>query len=199
MKKEYNSPPILEILDDDYLSRAETIFTISDCSEPAYGCFLEGKSTATWYPNSEKDEWDTEVIAEAKVASILHQGYSNKAIYEWLDNHSSDFSSAGELLLDLLDWEGENLDEEIRCSTTRIIILEKFEVKEKYRNKGIGKFLARKILHSAAAKGECVVVQPDLGTENGNEPERLKKFWLGLDKGMKYSAQFNTIYTSIFD
>ena len=60
-------------------------------------------------------------------------------------------------------------------------------------------FLARKILHSAAAKGECVVVQPDLGTENGNEPERLKKFWLGLDKGMKYSSQFNTIYTSIFD
>ncbi len=199
MKKEDNSPLILEILDDDYLSRAETIFTISDCSEPAYGCFLEGKSTASWYPNSEKDECDTEVIAEAKVASILHQGYSNKAIYGWLDNHSSDFSSAGELLLDLLDWEGENLDEEIRCSTTRIIILEKFEVKEKYRNKGIGKFLARKILHSAAAKGECVVVQPDLGTENGNEPERLKKFWLGLDKGMKYSVQFNTIYTSIFD
>lgn len=199
MKIEDNSPPILKILDNDCLSNAQTIFTISDCSEPAYGCFLEGKSTATWYPNSEKDEWDTEVIAEAKVASILHQGYSNHAIHEWLDAHSSDFSSAGKLLLELLDWDGEKFDEEIRCSTTRIIILEKFEVKEKYRNKGLGKFLARKILYSAAAKGECVVVQPDLGTENGNEPERLIKFWLGLDKGMKYSSERNTIYTSIFD
>ena len=200
MKKEDNSPPILEILDDDYLSNAETIFNVSDCSEPAFGCFLEGKSTATWYPKFEDDDFETEeVIAEAKVASILHQGYSHRSIFEWLDNHSSDFSYAGKLLLDLLDWDGENLDEELRCSTTRIIILEKFEVKEKYRNKGIGKFLARKILYSAAAKGECVVVQPNLGTENGNEPERLIKFWLGLDKGMRYSAQFNTIYTSIFD
>ena len=191
---------INEILNNDCLSDAQTIFTISDCSEPAYGCFLEGKSSATWFSsNHEGDELEPEVIAEAKVASILHQGYSNRAIYEWLDNHSSDFSSAGNLLLDLLDWDGENFDEEIRCSTTRIIILEKFEVKEKYRNKGIGKFLARKILYSAAAKGECVIVQPDLGTENGNEPKRLIKFWLGLDKGMKYSARFNTIYTSIFD
>ena len=190
---------INKILNNDCLSNAQTIFTISDCSEPAYGCFLEGKSNATWYSNHEEDNWDTEVIAEAKVASILHQGYSNKLIFEWLDNHSSDFSSAGKLLLDLLDWDGENFDEEIRYSTTRIIILEKFEVKEKYRNKGIGKFLARKILHSAAAKGECVVVQPDLGTENGNEPERLIKFWLGLDKGMKYSSKFNSMYTSIFE
>ena len=190
---------INKILKNDCLSNAQTIFTISDCSEPAYGCFLEGKSNATWYSNHEEDNWDTEVIAEAKVASILHQGYSNELIFEWLDNHSSDFSSAGKLLLDLLDWDGENFDEEIRYSTTRIIILEKFEVKEKYRNKGIGKFLARKILHSAAAKGECVVVQPDLGKENGNEPERLIKFWLGLDKGMKYASKFNTIYTSIFD
>ena len=46
MKTENNSPPILEILVDDYFSSTETIFTISDCSEPAYGCFLEGKSTA---------------------------------------------------------------------------------------------------------------------------------------------------------
>ena len=45
--KEDNSLPILEILDDDYLSSAETISTISDCSEPAYRCFLEGKSTTT--------------------------------------------------------------------------------------------------------------------------------------------------------
>ena len=49
-----------------------------------------------------------EVQGEAKVASILHQGYSNHTIFGWLDNHSSDFSSAGELLLDLLDWDGEN-------------------------------------------------------------------------------------------
>ena len=191
--------PINEILNNDCLSNAETLFTISDCSEPAYGCFLEGKSNATWYPNHNEDEWDTEVIAEAKVASILHQGYSNELIWEWLDNHSMDFEWAGGLLLDLLDWDGENFDEEIRCSTTRIIILEKFVVKEKYRNKGIGKFLARKILYSAAAKGECVIVQPDLGKENGNEPDRLIKFWLGLDKGMKYSSKFNTIYTSIFE
>ena len=191
---------INEILNKDFLSNAQTIFTISDCSEPAYGCFLEGKSTATWYPNFEDDDFDTEeVIAEAKIASILHSGYSSQLIWEWLDNHSMDFEWAGELLLELLDWDGEKFDEEIRCSTTRIIILEKFEVKEKYRNKGIGKFLARKILYSAAAKGECVIVQPDLGTEKGNEPQRLIKFWLGLDKGMKYSAQFNTIYTSIFD
>ena len=189
---------INKILNNDCLSNAQTIFTISDCSEPAYGCFLEGKSNATWYSNHEEDNWDTEVIAEAKVASILHQGYSNELIFEWLDNHSSDFSSAGKLLLDLLDWDGENFDEEIRYSTTRIIILEKFEVKEKYRNKGIGKFLARKILHSAAAKGECVVVQPDLWAENGNEPERLIKFWLSLDNRMEYSTKLNMIYTSIF-
>ena len=191
---------INEILNKDFLSNAQTIFTISDCSEPAYGCFLEGKSTATWYPNFEDDDFDTEeVIAEAKIASILHSGYSSQLIWEWLDNHSMDFEWAGELLLELLDWDGEKFDEEIRCSTTRIIILEKFEVKEKYRNKGIGKFLARKILHSAAAKGEFVVVQPDLWAENGNEPERLIKFWLGLDKGMKYASKFNTIYTSIVD
>ena len=200
MKKEDNSPPILEILDNDYLSDAETTFSISDCSELEHGAFLEGKSTATWYPNFEDDDFDTvEVIAEAKVASVLHQGYSPQTIELWLDNHSDDFNSAGALLCELLDWDSESLDEEIKTCTTRIIILEKFEVKEKYRNKGLGKFLARKILYSAAAKGECVVVQPDLGKENGNEPERLIKFWLGLDKGMKYSAQFNTIYTSIFD
>ena len=35
--------------------------------------------------------------------------------------------------------------------------------------------------------------------ENGNEPERLIKFWLGLDKGMKYSSKFNSMYTSIFE
>ncbi len=191
---------INEILNNDCLSNAQTIFTISGCSDPEYGCFLEGKSTATWYPNFEDDDFGTEeVIAEAKIASILHSGYSSQLIWEWLDSHSMDFEWAGKLLLELLDWDGEKFDEEIRCSTTRIIILEKFEVKEKYRNKGVGKFLARKILYSAAAKGECVIVQPDLGTENGNEPQRLIKFWLGLDKGMKYSAQFNTIYTSIFD
>ena len=72
-------------------------------------------------------------------------------------------------------------------------------MKEKYRHKGIGKFLARKILYSAAAKVECVIVQPDLCKENGNETDRLIKFWLGLDKGMKYLSKFNTIYTSIFE
>ena len=194
------NPQILEILNDDSLSKAETTFTLSNCSEPEHGAFLEGKSTATWYPNFEEDDFDTvEVIAEAKVASIFHLGYSNELIWEWLDCHSMDFEWAGGLLLDLLDWNGEKFDEEIRCSTTRIIILEKFEVKEKYRNKGLGKFLARKILYSAAAKGECVVVQPNLGKENGNEPERLIKFWLGLGKDMKYSSKFNSMYTSIFE
>ena len=68
--------PILEILESDYLSDAETTFSISDCSELEDGAFLEGKSTVTWYPNFEEDDFDTvEVIAEAKVASVLHQGY----------------------------------------------------------------------------------------------------------------------------
>ena len=200
MKGKDTNPEILEILNADYLSNAETNFSLSNCSEPEHGAFLEGKSTAIWYPNYTKDDFETkEVIAKAKVASIFHLGYSEELIWEWLDRYSADFESAGELLLDLLDWEGEKFDEQIRCNTTRIIILEKFSVKEKYRNKGLGKFLARKILYSAAAKGECVVVQPYLGTENGNDPERLKNFWLGLDKGMKYSSKFNTIYTSIFE
>ena len=191
---------IIEILNDDCLSNAETLFTISDCSETEHGAFLEGISKATWYPNCDKDDFEEEeIIAEAKIASILHQDYSPETIELWLDNHSEDFNRAGALLCEILDWDGDKLEEDIRTSTTRIIILEEFAVKEKYRNKGVGRYLARKILYSAAAKGECVIVQPDLGTENGNEPKRLIKFWLGLDKGMKYSAQFNTIYTSIFD
>ena len=48
---------INEILNNDCLSNAQTIFTISDCSEQAYGCFLEGKSSATWFSsNHEEDE-----------------------------------------------------------------------------------------------------------------------------------------------
>ena len=31
-----------------------------------------------------------------------------------------------------------------------------------------------------------------------NEPERLIKFWLSLDKRMGYSTKLNMIYTSIF-
>ena len=191
---------IIEILNDDCLSNAETVFTISDCSENEYGAFLEGKSTATWYPNFEEGDFETkEVLAEAKIASILHQGYSPQAVELWLDNHSEDFNSAGALLCELLDWESPSIDEDIKSSTTKIIILEKFSVKKQYRNKGLGKFLARKILYSAGAKGECVVVQPDLKEENGNEPKRLIKFWLGLDSEMKYSSKFNTMYTSIFN
>ena len=191
---------IIEILNDDCLSNAETVFTISDRSENEYGAFLEGKSTATWYPNFEEDDFETkEVLAEAKIASILHQGYSPQAVELWLDNHSEDFNSAGALLCELLDWESQSLDEDIKSSTTKIIILEKFSVKKQYRNKGLGKFLARKILYSAGAKGECVVVQPDLKEEKGNEPKRLIKFWLGLDSEMQYSSKFNTMYTSIFN
>ena len=98
----------------------------------------------------------------------------------------------------LLNVDDERWEEDITFSTTRIIILEWFEVLEKYRNKGLGKILARKILYSAAAKGECVIIQPKLGENNGNQPERLKNFWMGLYKGMTYDSEFNTMYTSVF-
>ena len=191
---------IIEILNDDCLSNAETIFTISDCSETEHGVFLEGISKATWYPNfDDGDDEEEEILAEAKIASILHQDYSPQTIELWLDNHSEDFNRAGALLCEILDWDGDKLEEDIRTSTTRIIILEEFAVKEKYRNKGLGRYLARKILYSAGAKGECVLIQPALHKENGNEPERLIKFWLGIDSGMKYSSEFNTMYTCIFN
>ena len=59
MKGKDTNPEILEILHDDSLSNAETNFTLSNCSEPEHGAFLEGKSTATWYPNYEENDFES--------------------------------------------------------------------------------------------------------------------------------------------
>ena len=187
---------IEELIRSDFLICAETKFKESDCG--IEGTFLEGVSTAYYYPELEENDLRKEQLAKAKVVSILHTGFSPDQIYESLDNHSQDFESVGCSLMTLLNVDDERWEEDITFSTTRIIILEWFEVLEKYRNKGLGKILARKILYSAAAKGECVIIQPKLGESNGNQPDRLKNFWMGLDEGMTYDSEFNTMYTSVF-
>ena len=189
---------IAELIADCSLVIGETKYQDNDISGLP-GTFLEGESRAFYYPNLDDGDMQEEQLAKAKIKSILHSGFSAMTIYEWLDAHSDDFESVGCLLLNLLNEDDKEFSEDIRFSTTRIVILEWFEVLEKYRRQGLGRMLAKKILHSAAARGECVMIQPMLWDRNGNQPERLKKFWMGLDKSMIYNSEFNTMYTSIFN
>lgn len=194
------------ILKSDYLVSAETNFLANEDVAPS-GCFLEGESKAIIEKDFleetiEEDELKQNqiILARAKIKKIYWGSYAPTEIYEWLDAHSGDFELIGSLLLKLLDEDDELHNTDIYFSTNKITILEWFEVSKKYRQQGLGKLLAKKILDSAAARGECLIIQPKLHDNEGNDPERLKDFWLNLDVGgeLVYNEEFNTIYSPVY-
>lgn len=183
---------------NDFFLKAEVTFSDGRNELAEEGSFLEGKGVVYLYPYADQDDYETrEVAARGRIISILHSEASLEEIHEWLDSESQDFCDAGNTLRYLLDWDNET---RVRLETYRVLILEWFEVSEKYRGKGLGLLLAKKLIYAAGGRGQCLLIQPMQHDNKGkNDVKRLERFWQAISEEAVYDNDNYTVYVEVFD
>ena len=131
------------------------------------------------------EDWETEVvIATAYIHNFLYGYLSDSALSLIADGESSELMNLAIAINNMRDIDSQFYDEDID-NQTRGFLIETFEVEKPFRNLGIGRTAARKMLISAGAPGHPVFAEPGVIGDDGPGIEIIDRFWTKLEPGMR--------------
>ena len=157
-----------------------------------------GNNEARWIENGIQ-------LSTAKIWRITNFAISPDTLSCIGDSESGDFGAAAQFISEYVTLGSDSIDEieggEEMAFSNLLFYFNDFEVNKEFRCNGLGHYLAAESLRIAGAMNFPFIVYPARteGYSEGNDPERLRKFWMTFQDDMYWNEEWKVVYSRAFE